>query len=510
MRATRLALALGLCFLLHAGISVDAAASPRTASRASTDKNHAVVLRARLQAASERLRTDQEDARALKAMAAAVADPEFDLLTADERRTALALLAWGTYRSGKVDRARDLYARATTLEDGDPDSWYQLALLEMSERRFESAARALIALAERWPEVLPRLDEDYIHAIRMGLDAGAPERVALLQALFDANWTSPSLSSDGAWYDLAVARLEQGKPEAAIAPLRRVAMPELLVWMRSDRRFDALVDRQSWTFNVLQAARTRAEALREQAQLRPDDLDVRVQLTYALLTLGEHEQMIALADEIDRTVSAATDRPAFADMDLLRWVYTSRAIAHRRLGRPDAALADLERALEVGEETGDSVSQLLNLGEFQCRLGHRAAALATVEKVGDMTEYGKMVLNSVRLCAALLGDDRRGRAAAMAYLREHSQDAPLVYLEALLRSGELDPAADALRQALAMPDKRGEALEWLQDYLQAEPLPGDVAWLERRRQLLARADVRAAIDGVGRIEHYPIYLVHSL
>ena len=517
MPISRLAATVCLCLLLQGGLAPAAGAAPAAGSRAGLDKSDANRhdtddLGARTLAASLRLQAADADAGARREMVKLIDDPRFELLPADERRSALSALGWALFQNGDVRRARALYTRATALEEGDLDSWYQLMLLEMSQEQNPAAARALIVLAERWPEVLPDIKEDYIHRVRHGLEPAAPERVVLLQALFDANWTTPSLSTDMAWYQLAVARLDQGKPEAAVAPLKRVATPELLVWVRSDRRFDGLVDRDAWAFNAVQAAHNLVDALRQQVQLRPRDLDVRVQLSTALLMVGDNAQVVALADEVEHAIAAApAGTPAFADMEDLAWIRNNRAIAYRRLGRIDEALAEFERARRTEEEGTANVSQVLNLGDFQCRLGRAAAARETIATVGEnMSDFGKVVLNAVRLCAALAEDDARARDAALAFLRAHRKEGPLLYVEAMLRAGDLDAAALTLREALAAPDRRGEALGWAQEFLRGEPLAGDVAVLERRQQLLARADVRAAIDAVGRIEQYPLYLIQEM
>ena len=72
-------------------------------------------------------------------------------------------------------------------------------------------------------------------------------------------------------------------------------------------------------------------------------------------------------------------------------------------------------------------------------------------------------------------------------------------------SGDLDGAAAQLIAQLKDTEKRGAALAEVQDYRRPPVLPRMLESRERWNNLLARADVTAAIDEVGRRERQPVY-----
>ncbi len=442
-----------------------------------------------------------------QAFAEVFADPMFALLSDSEQRTALSTAGWMAVKLDKTERARDLYRLATSYADSDPDDWYRLSYLEYDLDRVEEAATAFTEVIERWPQLLPNVDESHIHRLRNSLDFDSPVRLKLLQALFDANWKTTGGGDSAAWYSLAVARAERGDMDGVRAAVRRIDDPLDLVRLRSDMRFDAAIDADASAFDPLLAAQRRVEELHQQTGLQPDNLELRMQLTYALLTVGMHEEAVALADRsLAAVAEAPVDAPAFKDIEEQVWVMNNRAMALRRLGRDDEALAEMVRASQLTEDGGVNVSQALNLGTLYCSLDRPVDALQAIDKAGDaISGFGRMVENNVRLCAARQSGRTRDARRALAYLRDHRDDGQAVYLEALLRAGELDEAAGQVMRQLASPEDRGGMLEWLQGYLLPEPLPGDVDARAAREALLAREDVQAAVAKVGRIGRYAIY-----
>ena len=98
-----------------------------------------------------------------------------------------------------------------------------------------------------------------------------------------------------------------------------------------------------------------------------------------------------------------------------------------------------------------------------------------------------------------------GMRHALAFLRQHRDDAPVLLLEGLLRDGRMDEAATLVKTLLADGYKRGDVLDWMQGWRQAKALPGDAVALRNRNALLARADVIAALEPVGRIAPVALY-----
>jgi len=498
-----LLIALGLA-LAPVGMAHSARAADNVLSRAYDSQEQ--WFRQQLAQAHGMARADHID-QANVAFARLVDDPLFATLPAAEQRVALSTAGWVAIRRSDSARALLLYRRAVAVDDSDADNWYRIAMIESDEGRSDAGAVAFTQIVERWPHLLPNVEERYIMPLIHRSTTGSPERYGLLKALFDANWAGRLGAPSEAWYALAVEAMDRGDTNTARAAIARIAAPMPLVRLRSEKRFDAVMPGEGWSTNAGRAAQLEIDALSEQAQLAPDDLEVRSYLTSAVLTAGQAERALELTTQtLDAIAQASPDEPAFKSLDDQVWLMNNRAIALRRLGRTDEALTELRRAAQLAEEGGQNVSQALNLGVFYCSLGRPDDALHAMETLGPVSGYGHMVENGARHCAALQKGNRSAARKALAYLREHRNEAPLMYLEALLRQGDMDNAAALVKELLATSEDRGRMLRWMQDYLRPAPLPGDVEARAARTALIARPDVRGAIDAVGRIAHYDLYL----
>jgi hypothetical protein len=120
-----------------------------------------------------------------------------------------------------------------------------------------------------------------------------------------------------------------------------------------------------------------------------------------------------------------------------------------------------------------------------------------------MSDFGKMVEQWVRVRAYVQLRNADGVQAALEYLSQHRDESFDIYEGALLEVGDTDAAAELLIARLADPVSRAEALEGVQQYAEVAQLPKAARRNERAKAIVARDDVRAAIERVGRIEAYP-------
>lgn len=150
---------------------------------------------------------------------------------------------------------------------------------------------------------------------------------------------------------------------------------------------------------------------------------------------------------------------------------------------------------------------MLNLGSLECDRGHAEAALAAADAAGELglSTYGRAVRAVIRHCVAHQLGDQDAAASQLEVLAELTDDAPLLYLDALLLSGQADNALALVRNLLASDDRRSLALGWAQDCRRPEPLPAQVEERVLREAFLAREDVLGAISAVGRIESHDVY-----
>lgn len=434
-------------------------------------------------------------------------DPGFEALPAKDRRLAWAVLARIEMSAQRYDRAVEHLVRANSADGNDPDIWYWLAMAEDARGKPEAAALAFTELAERWPELLVNIDASDVYRLQSRLGEGSQAKLAFLQTLFDAKWDDPGGDASFLWYHLARMRLLRGEIDAARAAARRIVQPGAIIAMRSDRRFDPVVDREAWAFNPERAAERAVEAMRAKVDGRPDDLDAQVQLTYALLSAGDHAGTIRLVDDALAAAPPRESDGSDSRRQAQAWLLNNRAVALYRLGRTQDAFADMERARRLTNARGPNVSQTLNLGELHCASGRAedARRMADAIEGGAISEYGRMFQARVRLCAAWLQQDAKGMQRAFETIHKGRGHAQTLHLEALVMLGRLDEAAQALIGLLDSPKERPAILEILQQYREVDPTPTLARLRAQREALLARDDVKAAIERVGRRERYAVY-----
>jgi hypothetical protein len=444
-------------------------------------------------------------AGAQRVLARVLADPEFATLPTPAQLYALTSAGWLAGVDGDNARALTLYRRASELPEADASVWEARALHAWLAGEHGEATSTLATLAKRWPEALPDVDPPIVFQIVEKGERGTPERIALLQALVDAGY-APRRGDDASriGVELALERLASGDAAAAKAALASVTGAREISMLRADRRFDALIDRDDPHFDVARAARRRVDDLRARALLDQDLLGLQAWLVQGMLTVGEADNALALADEVDGAFAASPD-PGYRDPEQLRWMRLFRAHALLYLERDDDAEAALVAAAAPSASGWREPTAVVLLGAVQCSRGRPADALATVAGVDGPDDYLQMLRESVRLCAATQNGDDAVVAEALAWVAAHRTVDEDLHTEALLWAGRVDEAAATLIARLRDPALRGEALVELQDYREPPTLPGERRLTASWDAVRARADVQAAVAAVGRIETYPIF-----
>jgi tetratricopeptide (TPR) repeat protein len=341
------------------------------------------------------------------------------------------------------------------------------------------------------------------------IPGGPDRRFALLEALYGANWKPHDalLSADRQWRELALLMLDRGQVNRAGAVAETVSAPYALIEMRADRRFDPLIDRDAPRYEAEEAAARRLDLLEEAAGRSPDRLQAYNAVAGVLIESRRTTEALKLLDEVLARASAPNGgKPAFTDTgEELAWTMDYRARALAQLGRYDEAVTQLRAAAERPEYGEPNVSQSINLAGLLSALGRAREAQAVTDAVlvRQLSPYGRMQAEAVRACARAQLGDRAGVARSLAYLQSHEADAPPALQDALICAGDLSGAARLYVARLTDPERRTAALAELQDYAAPPSMTPLERELARRRLLVrSRAEVRAAIARVGRIEHY--------
>jgi tetratricopeptide (TPR) repeat protein len=447
-------------------------------------------------------------ARACRRLPRLAADVRLAALSTEERR---ALLSATARALSTCDRASEAIAhlQRAIREAPEVDDVYRLSILAHRQKQYALSLEAYLDYIARWPDAADEHDVPHVWGLYRALADQPAQQRRLLQALFDARFDDPTADSSELWFQLARLHLDAGDVDGARAAARRITAADPIVRMRIDRRFDAIVDRTTHTFDASLRARQAVDALRAKAEARPRDLAVWVQLTYAMLTAGDEAGAIATAT---RLIDASADAPvkgekskAYESLDHRVWLLNNRAIALYRLGRSDEAAADLERAIAFDPEEGPNVNQTLNLGTLRCDMGRPREAAEGVAAVKGMSTYGELVQALVLLCAAVQRDDRAQAAGTLAFFRRHRDEQPEMLLHALIWTGQLAEAERIYRRMLDDPALRADALMLAQSFLPSPPQPGRRAYDRHRDALFARPGVQSAIEAVGRVERFAIH-----
>ncbi|WP_146907082.1 hypothetical protein [Arenimonas daejeonensis] len=304
---------------------------------------------------------------------AAAAAASFDTILADPRlatqpdnwqRDVLAGAGTAALQLDRNDVALRHFRAATASPANTAYDWQHLVLLEYLDDRLEPAAQALHTLATRWPETARDTNKVLVGQLIYRLSASTAISGEMIEAMLQAGWTPDVGGESSVAYRLALAQVIAGRRDAARRTLEAVDDPDSLLMVRADLRFDGLYEVSDLRWDVGAAARRRVSDLRAEAILAPEQLEPVSALANAMLVVGDHEDLIAMVDEVKATLAQATaGKPPYRDAgEHLPWLLNTRSIALLRLGRFDEALAQLVEAASQPEYGQPNVSQVLNPG----------------------------------------------------------------------------------------------------------------------------------------------------
>ncbi len=468
----------------------------------------------------EKLRTAGHtlDARdytaASEALDEILGDDGFKDLTSGERYATFVFATFAARGRQDALAAHEYAIAATSYPEAAAEIWRMRAGLAIEVEDWKDAAASLATLANQWPTELSLFDPETIHYVTASMDKDpqlVKPRLQLINALFTARFTVDyGFQPSYLWSDLAAATLEEKQLDQAKQILARIDEPQVLARMRVDRRFDELVKSNSTAFDVATAAKNRCAQIRKVIHEHPRNLQPIIEYMYAQFAVGEFKENIRLADQTLKSVEhAARNKPPFDDVaEKLNWIYDIKAQSLRALGRFNESL-EIQRQATVQSEAGDDkASQAINLGFLLTDQGEPDKALKALEGIdwgGSLSGYGRMQLQHVRLRAYLEQGNREDAETVLAYMRENQKEAADNWQTALLDWGDTDGAAALFIARLQDPQQRGDALWSAQIFPRLPVLPMEAQANARWDALMARQDVLAAIDEVGRREKIPIY-----
>jgi tetratricopeptide (TPR) repeat protein len=503
-------------FLVHAqlGLAAEAAAPVDSASAVAPPATATDAL-ATLERGRLALKASDYVA-AGQAMDGIVRMSGFDAL--DPRIQFRTRLFAGIAAAGRRDflSAHEWLIAATQYEEADAGVWLRRAGYADTVDALPDAVVALEQVAARWPSALVenqarrelvdrvtfQLQRDHLHRA---------DYLRLAKALFDARYTRDlDTQPDGVWSDLILEALAHQDDARAAELALRIENTDTILAMRVDKRFDALVRADLKRFDLREAMHRTSKRLEERMAAEPRRLEVVVRYLSALRDQGRFREALGIsAAALEKIEKGSAEFPAYDDLGMsLNWLYNHRARMFASLGRWDDAVATMETGSRQLEHGSDNVSQAINLAAQYNDAGRPRQALAALEGIDwsrGLSPYGRMQFQAARYDAYLQLEDEAAAEQVLAYLREHHEDAESTWQYVMLESGDEDGAAAALIARLNDTTQRGEALAAVQIYPGHPRTKRMKDMHDRWTKLVARADVRATIDDVGRIEKVPVH-----
>lgn len=463
------------------------------------------AVRAELAEAAQHL-ADNDIAGADRRFDKALASPGFQFIESDLvynslLRAGIAALDLEAYR-----KAHDLLVRACGFDDAAGMAWHLRLRTAYSLKEYVDSAVSIAVIARRWPETLDQIRARAIFDISNRLDlskANSDVRFAMLSALFDANWTDEGMEPNELWFDYVRFLLTIPDMSRATEVAARIDSPQIVLSLRVDKRFDTLVRARSGGFDIKRTQlreRARLKSLRES---HPDRLSYIVDELAIDMRDGAAEHALEIADHVIARI-AAEGSAAYSDADEnYLWILDARAHALARLGRADEAVKQLRKAARRPEGGAMNVSQTLNLARLLARLGRTGEVEEAMEELGDMSPYGRMQLALNRLLLAVAQGDKTAVTAQLDLMRAERTESMGAYQVALVVAGRIDAAAALLIERLRSEDWRRKALSEMQTYADRPQTLIEKLHMKRWQEILARDDVKKALERVGRIESVP-------
>lgn len=448
-------------------------------------------------------------AGALDGFRALIGSRGFALLSDREKHAVYFLLGASELHSGDPNAALKMLRISTQSSEAIGIEWHLRLIAAYKVQDYDDCVTSLTTIAQQWPNSLSQLNDQAMFLIaRQASEKSDAVAINLLEPLHQLHWTPKDRFEmpDRLWLELAQAYADTHDQVHEIAALDDVHDPGLLIYVRSDKRFDSAVNANPAHYDFQSALEADLAAARRLAHENPDRLEGVNTLADVLIKIGRSAEALTISD--DALAREKSVPQAFSDSDdYLNWTYDNRARALSALGRHQEVLELRVEAARMPEHGAANVSQVINLADAYNSNGQPEDALKALSGLerAKPTPYGLMALEHARGCAFAQLHDQANLQKSLGYLKAHAADGRGPLLETLICANDRDGAAKQIISELEDASSRGGALYLLQDYLDD---PGATAIDKQdRADLVAirgRPDVARAISAVGRTDSYPI------
>lgn len=422
------------------------------------------------------------------------------------RPIALMMLAACEQEKGAKDRAYAHILRATEFASSPDLVWKFRLATEVEAEKHEAAVATIETMGQKRAGALNSMSMDPLWRLDNELMRSGQKalRRRLLAVLAGDSYEPEEVIVPPDGFRLSYARIliEAGDSERARAIVLGLRNPVQIGKASLDSRLRGFLPA---VLDLRAAAEAELAAHKVAIAGHPGKLQPVLEASKNLRQLGRAQEALELLRAAE---SKLGDEGTFTDLDVhLSWFWDHMARTYRMLGRYDDMVAAYEKGGAASESGNLNVSQLLNLASNQIKFGRNEDALRTVAVFDDpkrvRSPYGEMVLRYVRGCAHGFAGRAAQAAPDVAYAKAHNQDNPGIYAELLLCTGDMDGAAAAYIALLDDPEDRGDALMEFSEF-DDPPVTIPDPFEPLRKAMMARPDVKAAIERAGGVRRFNV------
>lgn len=407
----------------------------------------------------------------------------------------------------QCDRAEEGLVATRKLVAAAPraETVSMLAYLAEQTGRHDEAADALVRVAREWPANVGRAQLEMVEDLNFALRDSPDAQRAMLQRLFDVGFDPVDGRASDLWFELARLHLDAGDVPAARAVAARIDGVSNAVAMRIDRRFDPLTEADPSLVDVRAQGQRALAAMRAKAEQRPNDLGLQYEIVDAYLMLGDHAAVDARVTAMTDTLGTPAEEEA-SGAEYRSRMLLARATMHRRNGDIDKLLEDADMASLLTMNGWYDFGRITR-GQTLCDLQRTKQAAAAIDPALDDDKWMGPLQRLLRLCIAVNDGDLTAARAHLAALQAKSDRYTInLLLAGQLSVDDLDAAAATYIAMLQDPLMRTEALEFAQIDRDPPVLPGEARFEQAFKRMLERDDVRAAVEKVGRVMTWDLFI----
>lgn len=447
-------------------------------------------IRQKLGAAIDQERFEE----ALLLSKALLAHPDTARVPAEERRAIIWLQALLHLQLDRPAAALPLLQEVTASPEATLQQWSTRLEAHNKATDLSGAAVVFTEILQRFPSAANEYYDVFVLQLVMNPELEGDIGFNAREALYRSGWTNDDDS--WLWLKLVDDYIDRGRLDDARQLVSRIRAPGPRLQLFALRRYDEVRSADA-RLNLDAAWAAELALARKDADKTGASIKDRSRVPALLYDLGRPEEALAAADAI---LAGPEPEAGSVDAEDYTWVLNGRSRILMALGRGEEAVAQQEAAAARQEYGSQNVSQTINLGWTYLRLGRTeeaTAALAGLEE-DRLSAYGKMQARQVRACAARERGDAAAAEVIEAVMGENWRDAPIAAYEVAACRGDEDEMARVLVGMLADPETVGEGVSLMHGYLDAGRTDYDRRMLAIHHRVIARPEVVAARDAVGR------------